>query len=209
MVEHVAEFRRPGYTRVTMNLAQLTWTVVPLLSTLAALGHAIIVVSVAAHVYDWFSKSSDPITSWIGRHGLALMFIVAITAMLGSLYFSEISGWTPCKDCWLQRIFMYPQVILLALALWKRDTRIAPYILALCLIGMCFSAYHYFIQMQNIIASPANPATPCDASGVSCVKTPFVEFGYITIPLMALTAFLLNAVGAATIMKWEKRSTPA
>lgn len=184
-----------------MDLAQLTWTVVPVLSSLVVLGHAIIVVCLAALTYDWFSHRRSAITIWIGGHGLALMFIVAITAMLGSLYFSEISGWTPCKDCWLQRIFMYPQVILLALALWKRDAKIAPYILALCLIGMCFSAYHYFIQMQNIIASPTNPATPCDASGVSCVKTPFVEFGYITIPLMALTAYLLNAIGAATMMR--------
>ncbi|MFO0814111.1 MAG: disulfide oxidoreductase [Gemmatales bacterium] len=189
-----------------MDLAQLTWTVVPVLSALVALGHAIIIVSLSAHVYDWFSNGSSAVTVWIGRHGLVLMFIVAITAMLGSLYFSEISGWTPCKDCWLQRIFMYPQVVLLTLALWKRDTKIAPYILALCLIGMCFSAYHYFIQMQNIIASPTNPATPCDASGVSCVKTPFVEFGYITIPLMAFTGFLLNAVGAASIMKVDRRS---
>lgn len=192
-----------------MDLAQLTWTAVPLLSALVVCGHIIISVCLAAHFYEWISKNNSGITYWISWHGLALMLIVAVTAMLGSLYFSEIAGWTPCKDCWLQRIFMYPQVILLALALWKRDNKIAPYILALCLIGMCFSAYHYFIQMQNIIASPTNPATPCDASGVSCVKTPFVEFGYITIPLMALTAFLLNAVGAATLMKWEKRSTPA
>lgn len=68
---------------------------------------------------------------------------------------------------------MYPQAVMLPIAIWKRDYAIARYILALCLIGMCFVAYHYYIQMYDIIASPVNPATPCDASGENCVKTPF------------------------------------
>jgi hypothetical protein len=60
--------------------------------------------------------------------------------------------------------------------------------------------------MYDIIASPTNPATPCDASGESCVKTPFTEFGYITIPMMALTAFLLNTLGSLQMTR-RKRAT--
>lgn len=184
-----------------MDLAQFTWTVVPFLSVLVAIGHAIIASSIAVLLYEAVTKKTTAVSVWMGRHGLLLMFIVALTAMSGSLYFSEVSGWNPCKYCWIQRIFMYPQVILLGIALWKRDKTVARYVLALCIIGALYAAYHYYIQLYDIIASPTNPATPCDASGESCVKTPFIQFGYITIPMMALTAFVLNALGSIQILR--------
>lgn len=186
---------------MAMDLAQFTWNVVPFLSVLVVIGHIIIASAVAVLIYETVTKKRTKLTAWLSAHGLLLMIIVALTATLGSLYFSEISGWTPCKYCWIQRIFMYPQVILLVIALWKRDRTVARYVLALCLIGAAYAAYHYYIQMHEIIASPTNPATPCDASGESCVKTPFAEFGYITIPMMALTAFVLNALGSISIMR--------
>ncbi len=188
-----------------MDFAQLTWNIVPFLSVLVVIGHVIIAAVVALLVYEGVTKRKTKTGAWIGGNGLLLLLIVASVATLGSLYFSEVSGWTPCKYCWIQRIFMYPQVILLAIALWKRDRNVARYILALCLIGAAYAAYHYYIQMYDIIASPANPATPCDATGESCVKTPFAQFGYITIPMMALTAFLLNALGSLMIMKRLKK----
>jgi disulfide bond formation protein DsbB len=184
-----------------MDLAQFTWTVVPALSLLVVIGHVIIAILAGVLLFELLTKRRTAISIWLSKHGLLLTFIVALTAMLGSLYFSEISSWTPCKYCWIQRIFMYPQVVLLAIALWTRDRNIARYILALSLIGGAYAAYHYYIQMYDIIASPLNPATPCDASGESCVKTPFNQFGYITIPMMALTAFALNALGSVQMLR--------
>ncbi len=184
-----------------MNFAQFTWNIVPFLSVLTVFAHALIVILIAVVIYEAMTKRTTIMTKWLGKHALLLMFIVALTATLSSLYFSEISGWNPCKYCWIQRIFMYPQVILLAIALWKRDSTIARSILALCLIGAVYAAYHYSIQMHAIITAPADPAVPCDASGESCVKTPFAHFGYITIPMMALTAFVLNMFGSLFLMR--------
>ena len=184
-----------------MDFVQFTWNIVPFLSVLVVLAHVIIAGLLTVLLYELFTKKTARLSTWLGRHGLVLMFVVALTATLSSLYFSEISGWNPCKYCWIQRIFMYPQVILLAIALWKRDRTVAHYILALCVIGAAYAAYHYYIQMYEIIASSGNPATPCDASGESCVKTPFAHFGYITIPMMALTAFILNAFGSFFLMR--------
>jgi len=184
-----------------MNLAQFTWTVVPFLSVQVVIGHAIIAVTIGALLYEVSVKKTTLMSIWMAKNGLLLMLIVALTATLGSLYFSEVSGWSPCKYCWIQRIFMYPQVVLLIIALWKRDNKVARYILALCLIGAAYAAYHYYIQLYEIIASPTNPATPCDASGESCVKTPFIQFGYITIPMMALTAFMLNIMGSVLMLR--------
>lgn len=143
----------------------------------------------------------------IGSHALLLMLIVALLATLGSLFFSDIAGWTPCKLCWYQRIFMYPQVVLLAIALWKRDKQIALYILALSLIGMAIATLHYSEQVQ-LALNPLNPdlSKPCDQTGVSCARTPVFEFGYITIPMMALTAFLLNALGSVFLLRSGRQS---
>lgn len=191
-----------------MDLAQFTWTVVPFLASLVVAGQIIALALLGVLIYQVFTKKTVFLTAWVGDHGLLLMLIVALTAMVGSLYFSEVSGWNPCKYCWIQRILMYPQVLLLAIALWQRDKQIAKYIFALSLIGAGYAAYHFYIQMYDIIASPTNPATPCDASGESCVKTPFVQFGYITIPMMALTGFAMNAICSFVMMKSSKSSAP-
>lgn len=180
------------------------FTVVSGYAVLTAIGQIISLVLVIALLRDFFTASKSALTRFVAAHALTLMLIVAVVATSGSLFLSEVAQWSPCKYCWIQRIFMYPQIILLAIALWKRDANVARYIFALSIIGLAYATYHYFIQMQNIIASSQNPATPCDPSGESCVKTPFVEFGYITIPMMALVAFLLNLLGSVTLLRSGK-----
>lgn len=174
-------------------------SVVYALASLTVLGQAIILLLVVALAMERMGKSSV-ISSWVAGRGLVLMLVVALIATLGSLFLSDIAGWTPCKDCWYQRIFMYPQVLLLAIAIWKKDRNIALYILVLSIIGALIAAHHYWEQVEAAM-TPADPLAPCDTTGVSCAKTPFFRFGYITIPMMALTAFILNALGSLMIMK--------
>jgi len=77
---------------------------------------------------------------------------------------------------------MYPLVVLFGIALYKKREEIVDYTLLLAIIGLLISAYH------NYIVFVASQAMSCGA-GVSCITKYFVEFGYITIPMMALTAF--------------------
>ena len=49
------------------------------------------------------SRRSADASTW-------LAFLVAATATLGSLYFSEVAHFVPCRLCWFQRIAMYPAV---------------------------------------------------------------------------------------------------
>lgn len=194
-------------------LQSYTFTVVDFLSVLTIVGQVIALIVLIVLLKELFKKSEQTkLSRWIAKYGLLLMFIVALTASSGSLFFSEIAGWTPCKDCWLQRIFMYPQVVLLAMALWKRDRKIAPYILALCLIGIVLSTSHYIEQVQAALQPVPKEngvntlLKPCDASGVSCASTQIrFAFGYITIPMMALTAFVMNALGSLTTIRASKR----
>lgn len=184
-----------------MDLASHTFTVVRGLSVLTVVGQIIAVLLLLI----FFTRDS-----WLHRRvvrsGLWLMLLVALVATVGSLFFSEIAGWTPCKDCWLQRIVMYPQVVLLAVALWRRDRNVGWYILPLCLIGIVIATGHYMQQVQAAMQVVTDPLTgapkPCDATGVSCATTQIkFTFGYITIPMMALTAFILNALGSVFLLR--------
>lgn len=194
-----SSFFQMSFLRDTVTtLSAFTPNAVFLLSLLTVLGQIIILVLLVS----LFTKR-DFLHRLFDRYGVWFLFITALIATLGSLFFSEIAGWTPCKECWLQRIFMYPQTLLLTLALWKRDKHIAPYILFLCLVGMVISISHYTEQVQAALQppTPANPLQPCDASGVSCASTQIhFTFGYITIPMMALTAFVMNALGSLHLM---------
>lgn len=178
--------------------------IVGFLSVLTIAGQLIALALIVLLLRSAFGSGDARGLRWVAGHGLALMLIVAGVATAGSLYFSDVALWTPCKLCWYQRIFMYPQVVLLLIAIWKRDQNIARYILPLCLIGIVIASNHYFEQVSAALAPPADPSIPCDTSGVSCASTPFFHFGYITIPMMALTAFALNALGALAMMRAQR-----
>ena len=139
----------------------------------------------------------DKLDSLLKKYALPLSFAIVLAATAGSLFYSEIAGYEPCKLCWLQRIFIYPQTILLGIAIWKKDYEIALYSLALSVIGAIIAGYHYLLQIG--IA----PELPCSAVGysVSCSQRFVMQFGYITIPMMAFSAFVLIALLMALKIK--------
>src|SRR3989339_500023 len=61
----------------------------------------------------------------LGTYFPILGLAVVLAATAGSLYYSEIAGYNPCKLCWYQRIFMYPLVPIFGLALFNKDRRAA------------------------------------------------------------------------------------
>lgn len=139
------------------------------------------------------SRKSRPI-AWIQRyiHFFSLQayvgaFVVSLLSMSGSLYFSEIAHYTPCLLCWYQRILMYPQVLLFFVSLVKRTRHITDHILALSSVGAVIALFHYYEQMTN------TQIVTCGTVGVStsCTEKFVTTFGYITIPMMALTAFVM------------------
>ncbi len=138
------------------------------------------------------SKSSETI--------LLIIWIQALVATLGSLFYSEVMGFIPCELCWIQRIFMYPLVMIYGVAAFKKDLSIALPGLFLSGIGMFISAYHYLLQKL-----PALHEVGASCGIVPC-HTEYVNyFGFITIPFLAGTAFIIIFTLHIVLLKQSRR----
>jgi disulfide bond formation protein DsbB len=126
---------------------------------------------------------------FLGVYGLYLAWLVAVVATAGSLYFSEVRLFVPCTLCWYQRILMYPLVIVLGLAAFRRSTVVVPYVLPLSVLGAGVSLFHYLEQKVPGFGAPAM----C-RSGVPCSLEYINVLGFVTIPFLALVAFVLVTV---------------
>jgi len=134
------------------------------------------------------------------NQGMVVAFIVALCATIGSLGYSDVIGYEPCKLCWFQRICMYPQVVILGLGLLRKDLSARTSALWLSVVGALIGAYHYVGQIGF------NPlGLDCLAVGysASCSKSFVLELGYVSIPMMALSAFVLIILS----LVWYSRSS--
>lgn len=150
-----------------------------ILALLTILLQGATIVLVIAHLAGFRT-----LASFFGRHALLLGFLVSVGALGASLFYSDVAGFTPCPLCWWQRVFLYPQAVLFAIALFKRDRGIVDYALVLSIIGGAIALYHTYLQFGG------SPLVPCSAETAACVQRFFIEYGYITIPTMSLSAFL-------------------
>lgn len=131
-----------------------------------------------------------------GQYMLLFAWIVAIVAMGGSLFFSEIMHFTPCTLCWYQRILMYPLVIILGIAYLVNDTSVRKYVLPISVLGLILAVCHFAIQMLQ----PVHLASFC-VPGNPCTEKFFALFGFVTIPFLSGTAFLLITLSMMLIQR--------
>lgn len=169
----------------------MTDKVINLLSIGTLASNILIIVFLLLYFQSYLNKKDSEflikVKAFLGVYGNKLALIVAASSMFGSLFLSEIAKFNPCVLCWYQRILMYPIAILIGVGLYlkKKDFRFC--VLPLSIFGILVSGYHYYLQ------NTANPFAPCSTIGfsVSCSERYSTNFGYITIPLMALTGFIL------------------
>lgn len=124
----------------------------------------------------------------IREYAIPVALIVAITGLLGSLYFSEVRHFLPCILCWYQRIVLYPLVVIFTVGLATRDQGVWRYALPLSVISLGIGAYQLLLVYGLITASSA-----CSV-GVSCVAITWSLFGFITIPLLAFLEALIITI---------------
>lgn len=161
-----------------------TWQLFFALLTLVAMGGVLLLVVLRVAAGMGNAMAAD-----IGRSitdaGVWLAFLVAATATFGSLYFSEVAGFVPCRLCWFQRIAMYPLTAILLVGALRRDPDVRWYVAPIAVIGAGIAAYHNLIEWR-----PSLDTGSCDLSGPSCTAVWFREFGFISLATMALVGFV-------------------
>lgn len=162
-----------------MTLVQFVTQSLSVLTVVAQVGIIVVLASIVAKK-DFFG-----LKSFFTKKSLVFSFTLAVVATLGSLFYSQVAGYDPCDLCWWQRIFMYPQAVLFGIALWKKQS-VALHGIVLSALGGAVAAYHYLGQIGVVNGMPC----PTVGYSVSCSQIFFMQFGYITFPLMALTAFI-------------------
>jgi disulfide bond formation protein DsbB len=101
----------------------------------------------------------------------ALLFsawTVAVVAMLGSLFFSQVMEFVPCELCWYQRIAMYVLILITGGSGHYRS--VFSYSISFAVIGWLIAVYHNLLHYEVI----PETASPC-MEGVSC-STVYIDF---------------------------------
>ncbi len=168
-------------------------TGIDVIATLALLGNIALAVLLILFLAQMFfnNKLLKKLVAFLEPKNYFLVFFLSLTATLASLFLSEIVKFDPCVLCWYQRIAMYPQPLLLYMAIVRNEKTLTPYLIAMNAIGGLIAVYHYSLHLFPN-ALPAG----CDlsVSGVSCVKGYSFYYGFMTFPYMALTVFVLNII---------------
>jgi disulfide bond formation protein DsbB len=166
----------------------VTHATIVTLALLGVVGQALVAVVALAGVAALvgFAAPLRRLRALLWGYELWTAFLVAAVATGGSLFFSEIAGFVPCELCWYQRICMYPLSLLTLFAAAHNDYRVSRYLLPFPVVGAGVSTYHLLIE-NSVIAEPS----ACRVGGAGCAVKWIDEFGYVTIPTLALTGFLL------------------
>jgi len=156
---------------------------VQLFAALLAVATAIGVVALLAAALASPNPAARQVTQAVAEYRSLIVAVITTVATLGSLYFSEVADYVPCTMCWYQRIAMYSLAAISITAAVRRETP-TPYFAVLAALGAPISIYHYLIERF-----PELESGTCSTS-VPCNYVWFEELGFITLPLMALTAFV-------------------
>lgn len=156
-----------------------------LLATLCQLGVLVaVVLAVGGRFSPSLARARSSLAGQVGPQALGLATAIAATSMLGSLYLSEVADYPPCQLCWYQRIAMYPLVVVLGVGAVCKDlgARLPAAIIAAT--GAVISSWHLLVERYPTLSSGS-----CEVSNPCSIKW-VEEFGYLTIPGMALSGFL-------------------
>ncbi len=160
---------------------------IKVLSALTVWGDIVIILWLISHAF--LDPKKNPFMR-IARFGAWGAFLVSLGATAGSIFLSWGAEFLPCSLCWWQRVFMFPLPIILALGIMKRDRGVGDYAITLAAPGAVVAAYHAYLQYGGT----ALASCAAISGGASCVTRLVYEFGYVTIPIMTLTAFGLIIV---------------
>jgi len=166
----------------------VSWQFLQVYNTVLASLALLSLAGAAALVVYRIVRGEEAARNLLGDGALWLAWLVALVSTAGSLFYSEVIGFEPCRLCWFQRIFMYPMSLVLLVGSIRKEMVVKYYALPLSLLGLATSIYHYLVQVfPSLEGSGCDPTNPCSARYVE-------EFGFISIPFMAGVGFTLITV---------------
>jgi disulfide bond formation protein DsbB len=154
---------------------------------LTAIGIVIIAIALIITVVALFNRASRvQLIRFSREYGLLAIFIISTLSVVTTLFLQYADNLTPCLLCWYQRVFMYPIpfISFIALIKGKRLADIADYVLTFSVFGAAIALYQHLLQIL-----PSGSLMPCDPTNDCAIRTIF-EFGFVSLPFMALVIFL-------------------
>src|SRR5699024_9707561 len=82
---------------------------------------------------------------------LLIIWAQSLLAVCGSLFYSEVMGYTHCELYWYQHIIMYPLIILYGVGLVKKDVHMTLTVLILSGICVNIASYHYGLHKTPVL----------------------------------------------------------
>ena len=182
-----------------VKVANTFFTILTLLANAAVV--IAIVLALVSLVSTRARRFGARVLDAVGPSARLTAWLVATVATLGSLYYSEIANFVPCRLCWYQRICMYPLAVILLIGLLRRDRGVRWYAAPFVIVGAPLALYHWLVERVAWFAEGSS----CSAEA-PCSVPWFQELGYVTLAFMAMSAFLL--IGTLLIVDWASERRP-
>lgn len=132
------------------------------------------------------TAASGDSSGWL----LFAAWIIALVATLSALFIGEVLGQEPCNLCWYQRIAMFPQALLLGIAILFNDTTVRRYALPLAMAGVGIALWHSLVYLGVV----STAIIPCSAEGPSCTGDGMTILGGIPLPVISLACFVVITI---------------
>jgi disulfide bond formation protein DsbB len=164
-------------------------TVETFYALLAIVAISLVAVTLFVQILAFLSidgrMARDRIAAVVAPNALLVATMIAVLATAGSLFFSQVAHFEPCRLCWYQRMAMYPLIVILGFAAWRHDRHAVAIARVFAVVGACISTYH--VALERL---PGLDTGAC-GTGPACTVIWFQIYGFVTIPFLALSAFLL------------------
>ncbi len=165
----------------------------PIFSTVIALGSLGLLLIAITLCVDYIVYKGAYFSGVVQHNAWQAIMFLTIASVVMSLIYSEYFGFIPCSLCWLQRIALYPQALLVILAFQQKDTQCFPrYGIGLSVFGLIVALYQYAEQMLPK-QSGQESILPClaDGSNADCATRVIDMFGFVTFPFISAVVFSL------------------
>lgn len=158
--------------------------VVETMNFILGTGGVVLLVGSAVLYVDIFFFKRTHFKDYVETYGLWAAAGILVSTVIVALIYSERFGFVPCGLCWLMRIFVFSQAVLIPIAAFRKDTGIAIYGLALSAFGIVIGLYQHYLQIGG------SELIGCPSAAGDCAKRILFEYGFMSFPLLGVSMLL-------------------